>query len=57
MITNYVMVFIKDQLQTLVELITDADITLLGILVVYTQQVDVVLKTDLFVLLLTLEID
>ncbi len=51
------MVFIKDQLQTLVELITDADITLLGILVVYTQQVDVVLKTDLFVLLLTLEID
>jgi len=57
MITNIVMVFTKDQLQTSVELMTDADITLLGILVANTQQVDVVLKTDLSVLLMTLEID
>ena len=57
MITNYVMVFTKDQLQTLVELMTEQDITLLGILVVNTLQVDVMLKTDPFVLLLTLEID
>ena len=57
MITLIVMVFIKDQLQMLVELITAADIMLLGILVVNTLQVDVVLKTDLFVLHMTLEID
>ena len=57
MITLIVMVFIRDQLQMLVELITAADIMLLGILVVNTLQVDVVLKTDLFVLHMTLEID
>ena len=57
MITLIVMVFIKDQLQMLVELITAADIMLLGILVANTLQVDVVFKTDLFVLHMTLEID
>ena len=57
MITNIVMVFTKDQSQMLEELMTDADIKLVGILVVNTQQVVVILKTELLVLVITLATD